>query len=485
MCILYEGTKSLIDYLKEKLCGHFDELLKDNLQICLYRRPYEKSGENGKKYKWECLYNEDDSRTELETVLPEYSEGKELAENVREIAGKHLIWVKDCKNITDSRLESSGSLSCLTWMFFMTKECEAADMFLKVSLSEIIEKINDILLLENMLSILGKDAEGAGAENVKNYFFSSIMDKENIVNRYCKELLKVNQLPDWIICIQLSAMLYETRSVKTRIYFYKDDLLDENIPVKLFEPIEINRNNCRTVRKLMEMAGEGHGLVVTGTEKLMQIRGIIRDNPNDKSTINIEFAEHMVWRIKKGDTAIFEYRKGECSIPPLEQVSDKDKQIENLEVWLKEHTAELPETSVIDLVKLITEKNAHGAAIVFMEKEILEKEVTRLQSLGKAYRVTPCNCENAREEFTGFTAIDGAIMADLQGTCIAVGAILDGWSVIQGNPGRGARYNSVSNYIHVVKKKYECEDIFAVIFSEDKMINVKFLGDDQEILKSE
>lgn len=72
-------------------------------------------------------------------------------------------------------------------------------------------------------------------------------------------------------------------------------------------------------------------------------------------------------------------------------------------------------------------------------------------------------------------------MADLAGTCLAVGAVLEGLSLIRGNLGRGSRYNSVSNYIYVVKEEYACKDIFAVIISEDKMLNFQFLDDAEEI----
>lgn len=68
------------------------------------------------------------------------------------------------------------------------------------------------------------------------------------------------------------------------------------------------------------------------------------------------------------------------------------------------------------------------------------------------------------------TSIDGAVLVDFDGNCYAIGFILDGDMAIKGNIGRGARYNSAVNYIERQKKKGN--DFFAVIFSEDKTIDI-------------
>lgn len=477
MCLVYEGIKCLVEFIKKTLSEHFDLLSEKNLQICLYRRLDEDAREGEKKYNWECLYNEGIDEKELQSVFSKYSSGEILAENMRNIAGKYLVWAKECEGVMDSRLETSGTVGCLTWLFFTETKNEALGRILKISLCELIEKIEDMLLLEKMVPFLNRDV--TGVENIWNYFFPTLLDKERIVNQYCRELLKENNLPDWMILIQISAMFYEKRVVKTNIYFSTDSVSRGNMRVKFQEPITVNITNLRTLRKLMEMAGSGHGLAAVRANQVMKIIGIVREDEIEKSIASIEFVDHMVWRIKRGDTNLFEYRKGLCRIPLLEQFGDSKKQLAEVEGWLARHGAKGGMNAVVGLINVIVKNSSHGAAVVFMKENILAKETERLQLLGKAYIIEPCNYRSVGKEIAGFTAIDGAILADMKGRCRAAGAILDGQSLIKGNPGRGSRYNSVSNYIHVVKKKYGSEDIFAVIISEDGMINVRFLHDDQ------
>lgn len=81
---------------------------------------------------------------------------------------------------------------------------------------------------------------------------------------------------------------------------------------------------------------------------------------------------------------------------------------------------------------------------------------------------------------SGIASIDGAIIADIDGRFHVVGAILDGESVVEGNSGRGARYNSLVNYVNWIYKKYTdtSEKIqkawcFAVVLSEDGMVDLE------------
>ena len=45
--------------------------------------------------------------------------------------------------------------------------------------------------------------------------------------------------------------------------------------------------------------------------------------------------------------------------------------------------------------------------------------------------------------------------------------------MIKGQVSRGARYNSVANYVQVVRKKYEKTQVMGVIVSEDGGVDVK------------
>jgi hypothetical protein len=64
------------------------------------------------------------------------------------------------------------------------------------------------------------------------------------------------------------------------------------------------------------------------------------------------------------------------------------------------------------------------------------------------------------------TSIDGAVLVDLDGTCHAIGVILDGQAHRHCSPSRGARYNSAVRYA------YGRTDCMVVIKSEDGMVNL-------------
>lgn len=92
-----------------------------------------------------------------------------------------------------------------------------------------------------------------------------------------------------------------------------------------------------------------------------------------------------------------------------------------------------------------------------------QEEATRLgkQSLGiEPTELTP--------ELVGrLTRIDGALLIDPKGICHAVGVILDGQATEQGDPSRGARFNSAIRYIISASATTMC-----LVVSEDGHIDM-------------
>ena len=68
-----------------------------------------------------------------------------------------------------------------------------------------------------------------------------------------------------------------------------------------------------------------------------------------------------------------------------------------------------------------------------------------MTSLKRAYGLPFYLLEN-KDRLMGISAVDGAMLAGIDGKCHCVGAILDGEAVVAGDSGRGARYNSLINY---------------------------------------
>ena len=130
-------------------------------------------------------------------------------------------------------------------------------------------------------------------------------------------------------------------------------------------------------------------------------------------------------------------------------------------------------------IKKIIEKlsrQPHGTSVVFIDERSLKDEIERLAGLNRLHKVKAFQLmEQEDGMIMGITAIDGALMANLDGMCCAIGAILDGDAVVRGDPGRGSRYNSLANYIARFKQKKKAGKgtCFAVIFSEDERIDIE------------
>ncbi|MCI8765420.1 MAG: hypothetical protein HFG58_12825 [Lachnospiraceae bacterium] len=324
------------------------------------------------------------------------------------------------------------------------------------------------------------------------YFLENILDEKRLIHYYAEKIMQTYRFPDKHLLIHISAQLYENRMAEAKMYFadkpfaltktgkkYIQLLTDAESGQKKKEyPIAIEY--LRTIRKLMEMPGEGYGLLILRKNTEYWIDGIISDHLI-KEEPAIEFKGYLHWSAICKDQALLEYQNGDYQIPMAVCDRDKDGWKNNL----KKLDGIVKDSSLIEkTICTLIASHSHGTSIVFMNKDLLDFEVKRLCKFRRAYKVKPFPIANAADALKGITAMDGALMADLEGKCHAVGAILDGEMMVTGHPGRGARYNSLVNYVHWVldreehkgeeaKSDTESPVCFAAILSEDKMVNLE------------
>ena len=116
--------------------------------------------------------------------------------------------------------------------------------------------------------------------------------------------------------------------------------------------------------------------------------------------------------------------------------------------------ADLDVSCLIDLV-CMAEREKHGTLLIISSKASTEAQ--RLSGQG-----TPIDPTKMKPELLScLTSIDGAIMLGVDGTCYAIGTILDGVACSSGDPARGARYNSAVRYVE------HTGNCLAVVVSED------------------
>lgn len=357
-------------------------------------------------------------------------------------------------------------------------------------ISELIEKLKDVLYVQELEKRISRlESEKANLcnglkhsykDSLIKYFIKNILDENWLLENYKKLLIQKYELPNLDLFVQISAQLYEKRPLKTRIYFFDNHEDMEKCSVKLKRhdihdettnfDLKLEEHNLRTIRKMLEMAGENHGLFVD--KKFLHIRGVVKDS-NIRQSLYIEFDGYLKWRICIKDNLLLEYKDGNYEIPMLHKNRSKD-------IWkdeLKRYVERYPVIKISEeVIKQLIKYQTHGTAAVFMNDELLEYEMERLERYKRVYIIDKMDLDNVRGELAGITAIDGALLFDISGNCRAVGAILDGVSVKIGNPGRGSRYNSVVNYIGWLKNREDSELVeqkicFALIISEDGMVD--------------
>ena len=188
----------------------------------------------------------------------------------------------------------------------------------------------------------------------------------------------------------------------------------------------------------------------------------------------------IIWKLNKGSETIFEYCKGIYKLPELEFKDNIDAQIDKLS---KLNCVDIQKMK--SAIQFIAKKSQHGTSVIFMDKNTLDNQLKILSSYHRTYQVVPFDLEEGVSKFEGMLAIDGAILADTNCNCYAVGAIVEAELVAIGKIGRGARYNSLVNYVHAIFEKEKANTersgeviCFAVIISEDETIDVEIPNED-------
>lgn len=472
-------------FLQELITGHYDKTRGHvRLYVC------QKTDRNG---EWSCLFGDEQTRNAVAKLLSD-RDGQIIPENQEiEIVEKteYILYSSILHGFQDSRLSRDKSLQELAWIWIGDTVKESLRLILKIFTNELEYRITDMLYLERIWE-LSQESEGTVQERIKElkenntyqYFFGNLMDKEWLNREYVKLSLHEHGLPEWKIFLEISASFYEKRTISTCIYFLEKD---EEIQKQYKPQFDIRKRsgqigvletaNLRTIRKVMELSGAEHGLVVRKPEYIFE--GIV-DKTDSAEWISIEFEGHLVWRLKKGKETIFEYCEGEFKLPELESKDDSESELDKLREF---PCTETEKDKINQVVRNIKARSGHGTSIVFMDSATLAEEVERLGDYNRAYQVEEFDLLDLSGGLPGILGIDGAILAGMDCRCCVIGAIVDGETKIKGRSDRGARYNSLVNYVHVVKeremKKKEIgermEEVFccAVIISEDETIDIE------------
>lgn len=371
------------------------------------------------------------------------------------------------ENVADHRIGSGGKEKTLLWLIRIGERDESLSVLAAVILKTLVPKYEDMLFLEDMLSLYEDQLNQQVIK--KKFFFGDIFDREKLTNRYINQVKENYILPEFLLLCHLASARYERRQNHTTLYLSDRK---QRAGIKFDNPNLLfgDGENLRTIRKIMEISGDEGAVYIQQPEML--ITGVTPLKSFDGLTIS--FTGNAEWILSNNRQKVLIYREGEYLIPAFE--STWEQELEKLE-QLKGRLPDKDLNRIKQIIRSVKESNSHGTAIVFMDGEALQDEIKRrFAKKGYAIKARPfslmVNNKN-RAMLRGVTAIDGAILSDLKGYCQAIGTILDGEFVVPGNPGRGSRYNSIRNYVQWYKNRNPKTICFAVIISEDGMIDVE------------
>jgi hypothetical protein len=236
-------------------------------------------------------------------------------------------------------------------------------------------------------------------------------------------------------CNAISALRYEGSEGSGRLLIAAPTHPSVHVQLHLQQPVHLR--NYRGIRKLLEVSTDDLHLLYAADH----IYGVgqlsaVPYNEAEENLFVVEFAGAHTWRLLHANHSLMVVSYGLPRLPrrPLRK--------EHFEAQVSEHFPALGADHLADLwhLAVAATQQTRGAMVVISANA--QAEAQRLQH--QATLIAPCRL--TPELMVPVSSIDGAILIEPDATCHAIGVILDGVASDQGNPARGARYNSAVRY---------------------------------------
>lgn len=230
---------------------------------------------------------------------------------------------------------------------------------------------------------------------------------------------------------------------------------DVEVAVAFQRPVRISET--RAFRKVIEMSADSLHVLCDG--EYIYGLGKVRDtyDPMHERVFDLTVVSRGSWEVSHGQDVLLRVDNMHPRLPkaPLSENQFKDT-VERL----------FPEATPVQFAALwdlatTAADQVHGTMLVVHRDAA--GEAARLAPQALAIEPTTLEAEHLR----AITNIDGAVLVSPDGACHAVGVILDGQATGDGDPARGARYNSAVRYRHAAG-----DDCLVIIVSEDGMIDL-------------
>ena len=249
----------------------------------------------------------------------------------------------------------------------------------------------------------------------------------------------------------ISTVMYEKQAPLGHLLLVNPSSPHVEYVLKLLTPVPLRE--VRWSRKLIQLACGDVKLICDGES----IFGVGRWITDMTSVFEVEFLAQRSWTLRRGTREFLRSHFGDPKLPrgPI----SKDRFLETYSMHFP-HASSPAGDQLWKAVKTLDDLD-HGSLLIVAEDAATE--ALRLNDQGTV--IDPTSLTTTLLESA--SRIDGAILADPEGRCHAVGVIVDGSAMELGSPSRGGRYNAALRYVLASSASR-----MAIVLSDDRTLDV-------------
>ncbi len=253
----------------------------------------------------------------------------------------------------------------------------------------------------------------------------------------------------------LASTAYEGRSGSGLVVLAADGHPHVDVAIRLRSPISVRER--LQFRKLLELTDHQLGLLIDGST-IYGLGAVSEEyDGTTEDLFRYNIVEQGVWVMSHHRSPLLRVANGHPQLP-------RPRMSASLFVEsMRRVFADVDDDDIRAVWRLAQTAVSEGKGTMLVITTAAEEEAQRLAPQALAIDPQMIGSRMLRS----LTKIDGAVLLTPDGTCHAVGAILDGVATGAGDPGRGARYNSAVRY--TAASSAPC---LIVIVSDDGMIDV-------------
>lgn len=253
----------------------------------------------------------------------------------------------------------------------------------------------------------------------------------------------------------LASTAYEGRAGSGSVILASDGHRYVDVGVRLRAPVSVRER--LQFRKLMELSGPDLSLLVDGTT--IYGLGTVSEeyDGSTEDVFGFTVVEQGIWQMSHHGSGLLRVANGHPQLP-------RPRMSPSLFVdSMRRVFADVGDDNIRAIWRLAQTAVSQAKGTMLVVTTAAAQEAKRLAP--QALAIEPQQIDSRL--LRSLTRIDGAVLLTPDGTCHAVGVILDGIATGVGDPGRGARYNSAVRY--TAASSAPC---LIVIVSDDGMIDV-------------